>query len=141
MCASGSGFEPFKANGKALKSAIVATYDYVDEYGELLFQVQRKQPKGFIQRRPDGTAAGSDKLGDTRRVLYRLPELLEAVASEQPIFIAEGEKDVEALVKLGVIGNVQQCRRRKMARRVFKGAPRRRRRDLSRQGCRRRGSP
>ena len=31
-------------------------------------------------------------------VLYRLSNLLEAVACEQPIFIAEGEKDVLALV-------------------------------------------
>ena len=29
-------------------------------------------------------------------VLYRLSNLLEAVACEQPIFIAEGEKDVLA---------------------------------------------
>ena len=32
------------------------------------------------------------KLGDTRRVLYRLPELLAANAS-LPVFVTEGEKD------------------------------------------------
>ena len=32
----------------------------------------------------------------------RLPELAEAVAFDRPIFIAEGEKDVEALMAIGV---------------------------------------
>lgn len=34
---------------------------------------------------------------------YRLPELLEAVANEHLIFIAEGEKAVNALVGIGVV--------------------------------------
>ena len=33
---------------------IVATYDYTDASGELLFQVLRFDPKDFRQRRPDG---------------------------------------------------------------------------------------
>lgn len=33
---------------------IVATYDYTDAHGELLFQVVRYHPKDFRQRRPDG---------------------------------------------------------------------------------------
>jgi len=33
---------------------IVASYDYVDEVGNLLFQVVRQHPKKFLQRRPDG---------------------------------------------------------------------------------------
>jgi hypothetical protein len=33
---------------------VVATYDYVDEKGELLSQVVRLTPKTFRQRRPDG---------------------------------------------------------------------------------------
>jgi hypothetical protein len=36
----------------AQKSKIVATYDYVDESGVLLFQVVRFKPKDFRQRRP-----------------------------------------------------------------------------------------
>jgi hypothetical protein len=34
-------------------------------------------------------------------VPYHLPEVLEAIANEQPVFIVEGEKDVESLAKLG----------------------------------------
>src|SRR5262245_35823189 len=78
---------------------IDAIYDYHDENGELLFQVVRtKNPKNFLQR-----ANGKWGLNGTRRVLYRLPKLLEAAANEQTIFIAEGEKAVDALVKLGVV--------------------------------------
>lgn len=75
---------------------IVATYDYLDSSGALLFQVVRLDPKGFRQRRPDGNGGWIWSLGDTPRILYRLPELL-AVNSLEWIFIVEGEKDVHSL--------------------------------------------
>jgi hypothetical protein len=81
---------------------VVAAYDYTDEAGKLLFQVVRLEPKSFRQRRPDGNGDWIWSLGETSRVLYRLPELAEAVALERTIFIAEGEKAVDALCTLGV---------------------------------------
>jgi hypothetical protein len=81
---------------------IVATYDYEDEEGRLLFQVVRYEPKDFRQRRPDGLGSWTWSLDDTRRVLYRLPELIEAVSARQIIFIVEGEKDVENLRELNI---------------------------------------
>ena len=33
---------------------MVATYDYINAGGELVFQVVRYDPKDFRQRRPDG---------------------------------------------------------------------------------------
>ena len=81
---------------------VVKTYDYTDVHGALLFQVVRFEPKDFRQRRPDGNGGWLWSLGDTQRVLYRLPEVAEAVASDHPIFIAEGEKDVDALMGIGV---------------------------------------
>ncbi|MCU0783199.1 MAG: hypothetical protein MUF81_03955 [Verrucomicrobia bacterium] len=100
-----------QANGKATArngsgtARIVASYDYNDESGKLLFQVCRLDPKDFRQRRPDKTALDgwTWKTSGVRRVLYRLPELLAAVKSGQPVFIAEGEKDVDALAKQGLI--------------------------------------
>jgi 5S rRNA maturation endonuclease (ribonuclease M5) len=83
-------------------SRIVATYPYQDEEGRELFQVVRFEPKEFRQRRPDGNGGYNWKLGDVRRVLYRLPELLEALALEQTIFVVEGEKDVQALRRLNI---------------------------------------
>src|SRR5713226_2639652 len=36
------------------KGPAVSTYNYEDEYGQLLFQCVRHEPKEFSQRRPDG---------------------------------------------------------------------------------------
>lgn len=83
-------------------------YPYLDEAGELLFQVLRvPQPGGgktFRQRVPDPTAKTGWRwqLGDTRRVPYRLPEVLAAIADGREVWIAEGEKDVHALERAGV---------------------------------------
>ena len=99
------GLPPFtpksKSNGKDRK-AIIATYDYTDEAGDV-FQVVRFEPKTFRQRKPDGNGGWSWKLGDVRRVLFKLPELIEAIAAGHPVFIVEGEKDVLTLNKLGVV--------------------------------------
>ena len=99
------GLQPFKktkSNGKDRK-AIAATYDYVDEAGNLLFQVVRFAPKTFRQRKPDGNGKWTWKLGDVRRALFELPELIEGIAAGHPVFIVEGEKDVLALNTLGVV--------------------------------------
>ena len=81
---------------------IVATYDYESEDGTLLFQVVRYQPKDFRQRRPDGRGGWAWKLGRVRRVLYRLPELL-AADPERSVFVCEGEKAVDRLVREGLV--------------------------------------
>lgn len=76
---------------------VVATYDYTDESGKLLFQVVRYQPKDFRQRRPDGKGGWSWDLEGVRRVLYRLPDLTAA----QDVLILEGEKDADRARSLG----------------------------------------
>jgi hypothetical protein len=97
-----------KLNGKARENSarprrkIVATYDYRDEQGMLLFQVVRYEPKNFQQRRPDGNGGWLWNLHGVQQVPYQLPEVLEAVAHEQTIVICEGEKDCISLSKLGV---------------------------------------
>jgi hypothetical protein len=83
------------------EARIVATYDYRDEGGVLLYQVVRLEPKGFRQRRPDGAGGWAHKLDGVRRVLYHLPEL--HAAAGRPVFIAEGEKDADNLIKLGLL--------------------------------------
>lgn len=85
------------------KGEIVATYDYVDEAGDLLYQVVRKSPKTFLQRRPDGQGGWSWKLGNTRRPLFQLPQVLAAVAAGGPIFVVEGEKDAQAIGREGFV--------------------------------------
>jgi len=71
---------------------IVATYDYTDESGELLYQIVRLAPKDFRQRRPGPDGDWIWKKS-RQQVLYRLPEVLEAPI----VFVVEGEKDVETL--------------------------------------------
>lgn len=86
---------PTEAPGKKTNRQPTA-YDYRDENGILLYQVFRGYPKKFWQQLPDGTK----KLGDVRRVIYRLPELIASKPSA--VFIVEGEKDVEALRAWGL---------------------------------------
>jgi Protein of unknown function (DUF3631) len=90
-----------KRTGGRAPFTIIATYDYTDESGVLLFQVVRLAPKDFRQRRPNGTGGWTWRLGKTRRVLYRLPEVREAAASGRLVVIVEGEKDTDNLRKLG----------------------------------------
>src|SRR4029453_16917934 len=78
-------------------STIVAEYDYLDETGKLLFQVVRFEPKDFRQRRSDGNGGWIWSLGNTRRVLYRLPDIIAAVEGGETIHLVEGEKDVDTL--------------------------------------------
>ena len=78
---------------------LVATYDYTDESGNLLYQTCRYQPKDFRQRRPDGKGGWINNLQGVRRVLYRLPEVLKA----QTVCVPEGEKDCDNLAKFGFV--------------------------------------
>jgi 5S rRNA maturation endonuclease (ribonuclease M5) len=83
----------------------VAVYEYVDEHNALLFQVCRTADKQFPQRRPDplSKTGWTWRLGDVRRVLYRLPKIIDAVSNGQIVYIVEGEKDVHTLERLGLV--------------------------------------
>ncbi|MEO0250179.1 MAG: hypothetical protein ABIN58_11775, partial [candidate division WOR-3 bacterium] len=80
---------------------IVATYDYQDADGKLLYQVVRYEPKGFAQRRPDGAGGWRWDLRDVKPVLYHLPDLLAAPA-DSTVYLCEGEKDCGSLRALGL---------------------------------------
>ncbi len=77
---------------------IEAVYGYMDESGELLYEVVRYAPKEFRQRRPDGKGGWIWNLNSVRRVPYRLPEVLSA----QDVIVCEGEKDCEAARNIGL---------------------------------------
>src|SRR5262249_9603656 len=95
---------PPQVNGKRDKARPrrVATYDYRDADGNLMYQVVRYEPKDFRQCRPDGNGGMVWNLKGVQRVPYRLPELLSAGLGEV-VYIAEGEKDADALVRLGFV--------------------------------------
>lgn len=81
---------------------IVATYDYVDEEGQRLFEVVRYEPKDFRQRhKVNGRWIWNIK--DVRLVLYHLPEVIAAAANDEEVWIVEGEKDADRLSELGLV--------------------------------------
>jgi hypothetical protein len=63
--------------GSSKPIEIVATYDYCDQDGRLLYQKVRSEPKDFRIRRPDGNGGWIWSMGDVKPVLYRLQELLK----------------------------------------------------------------
>ena len=83
-----------------MSKEVVATYDYRDEAGTLLFQSVRFEPKSFSQRRPV-TGGWEWGLGNVRRVLYRLPDLINA--PDRTVLLVEGEKDADRLTTLGLL--------------------------------------
>lgn len=89
----------------------IAQYLYRNENGTTVHGVTRCDAKCFAQWRPDDTTRSgrrwslNDKQGNrlVGTVPYRLPEILKAKAADRVVFIAEGEKDVHALVDHGLI--------------------------------------
>jgi putative DNA primase/helicase len=84
------------------KTKIKEAYDYRSAEGNSVFQVVRFDPKDFRQRRPNGRGGFTWSLNGVERVLYRLPELLNADPSET-VFVPEGEKDADRLAGLGLV--------------------------------------
>jgi hypothetical protein len=97
-----SSARPRRLDSRRSGRRVVAVYDYVDPDGRPLYCVQRLEPKSFRQCRYDSNGIAWTLTG-VERVLYRLPEVLEAVATGRRVFIAEGEKDVHALEDAGVV--------------------------------------
>ena len=106
---------PERRNRPGKRSEPEAVYTYQDEHKDTLFQAVRFPGKQFRQRRPARPGDPPDKvrtdpdgsqwvykLGNTRRVPYRLPEVLEALKAGRRVFIVEGEKDVESAGRLGL---------------------------------------
>jgi hypothetical protein len=115
-------------DGGSQLGPIKATYDYVDERGERLFQVLRFEPlhgpKQFRQRKSPDQKKWSIK--GVRLVPFRLPQLIEAVAKGETVYIPEGEKDVLSLEKYGLVATCNAMGAGKWLpefSEFFKGAP------------------
>lgn len=85
------------------RETVTATWDYTDESGSTLFRVEKFAGKRFRQSRPDGIGGWVPDAAGVRRVLYRLPEILAAVAAGETVYVTEGEKDADRLVQEGVV--------------------------------------
>lgn len=92
----------FSDNGQKSRNEPLSTYDYTTIKGDLLYQVCRFPGKRFVQRRPDAAGGWIYNLKDTTRVPYNLPSVLKAIKAGETIYIVEGEKDCQALAKIGL---------------------------------------
>jgi putative DNA primase/helicase len=71
-------------------------YHYINLEAECLFYVQRyENPKDFRPFLPSGKKGLPDR---SKLIVYRLPEITEAVSVGRTIYICEGEKDVHTAV-------------------------------------------
>lgn len=77
-------------------------YDYEDQSGEVVLQVVRYEGKQFRQRRPNGSGGYIWNAKGVPPLLYRLPEIIEALSQDKQIFMVEGEKDADALRDRGI---------------------------------------
>lgn len=93
----------FPASDREHRPRITGVYGYTDAAGKLLYETIRYTPKDFRQRRPDGHGGWTWELRGVERVPYRLPELVAAVAAGRIIHVVEGEKDADALRRLGLV--------------------------------------
>jgi putative DNA primase/helicase len=97
------GAEHAPADPAKLKVAweVDKEYRYIDSDGKLRHETIRyKNPKKFRQRRPGPDGKPIWDLKGIETILYRLPELI-AADPLQPVFVVEGEKDVDRLVAMG----------------------------------------
>ena len=93
-------FDEHRDPGNGSGFQVVTTYEYTDEHGVTLFCAERRVPKDFRQYHVEN-GRKIWNLNGARRVLYRLPQVIEAVKAGQTIYVAEGEKDVHAIEAAG----------------------------------------
>lgn len=89
------------ASGEVRGGNVVAEYIYSNEDGEPYLRVQRTNNKQFPQSHWDGKKWQWGKPKGPK-IPYFLPDLI-ATAPETPIIIAEGEKDAERVIDLGLV--------------------------------------
>ena len=86
-----------------------AHYEYVDADGVVLYRTVRIEQEGrrkrFEAQRPDHRGGWIKGVGDTRRILYRLPDIRAAVSQgNRPLVIlTEGERKADKLSGWGFV--------------------------------------
>lgn len=93
---------PEAAQAEPEGQRVIAEYVYRDESSQPLYKVVRyANPKSFTQHRWTGREWATT-LGSVQRVLYRLPETVDAIRSGSCVYVVEGEKDCDTLAALGL---------------------------------------
>ncbi|HVL83595.1 MAG TPA: AAA family ATPase [Pseudonocardia sp.] len=76
---------------------------YLGGDGSLVGVVRRTEPKSFRPATPSPAGWRARSSDDLKRLPYRLPAVVAAVASGGTVYIAEGERDADALAAVGVV--------------------------------------
>lgn len=82
---------------------VAAVYVYQSADGSPVGRVLRYEPKDF---RPQKLNPKTKRwvFGGFGPVLYRLPEVTNAIAAGEPIYLVEGEKDADTAARFGAVG-------------------------------------
>lgn len=114
MVCSAIGFNVSDLFLKKPEHQLITKYHYKDEQRNILFTKVRQEPglngqiKSFYWERIDADGNFVRNLNGCRKVLYRLPELLDAIEKKQTIFLVEGEKDADRLAQLELSATTTQ---------------------------------
>lgn len=94
---------------RAARGPTIATHDYVDAAGALVFQVVQyatppNTPKDFsLRRRGARPGVWIDNVNGVIKVPFHLPMVTKAIAHGAPIVFVEGEKCAKALAALKIV--------------------------------------
>lgn len=90
-----------------------AEFEYRDIDGIVVYKSTRYErpptpdkpdgSKEFVLSRPNGRGGWVSNIRNVTRIPYRLPELVASAKEDKIVFIPEGEKKVEALMKWGLV--------------------------------------
>lgn len=89
------------------RERITKVYEYTDRAGKPLVRVFRTELKSFPVIHRDGKDWFWGDGGYTN-ILYKLPEVERAVLQGVPVYLVEGEKDVETLCAVGYVATTNK---------------------------------
>jgi 5S rRNA maturation endonuclease (ribonuclease M5) len=96
---------PKKTNGSTAARTVLAEYVYRDQNGECFLKVRKCRDKTGKKQFPQyhwENGCWANGKPDGPKIPYRLPELIAAPATAT-IYFVEGEKDADALAKIGLV--------------------------------------
>ena len=112
LAAIGLSWKKLRGEQGQRKTEWIASYEYTDERGGVLYVKQRGlkadgdktftiyKPLTGGRREYKGIFDGQHP---PRRVLYRLPAVMQAISEGRTVYLVEGEKDVHAAERAGVV--------------------------------------
>jgi hypothetical protein len=80
---------------------LTSAYDYIDEHGEVRYQVLRYEPKTFRQRSRGSDGQWRNSMEGIEALPYHLPDILSRPMDN--LYIVEGEKACDTLRKEGLL--------------------------------------